>query len=324
MNVIYILKKKMKLSLDNFSHILEYLNLFDVLKLDNVFTNKELRPYWLLLLSSAIIHVDAKNTIYPNQLEDNMDFWDYVLLKKKIKLNWDYIEHVDYYVEEYNNEYNGENEDNNSFLYMMLANTTNLRKIDICVNYNAIKYIPFILQHNKKIKKIKIIDNIYSHEILQFFTIIATMQNINKIAFGCPMIFGSDPADCKRITLYGTSKIEIIVSEEYIYNSDIANVFTNLQELIIYNPDSLIYDLIINNAIYFPNTLSNVYLSNIQNMEIMKLVKQKIKSLKKIIYSYDDDFNDSAFNIIQFSNSCHNIELIHKTHIKILQLFEHI
>ena len=68
-----------------------YFNIFDISKLDIVFTNKKLRANWLHLLEKMTINIKYYDDIYSIQcIYKRMQFFNYIV-RRKIKLNCDYI-----------------------------------------------------------------------------------------------------------------------------------------------------------------------------------------------------------------------------------------
>lgn len=135
-----------------------YFNIFDISKLDIVFTNKKIRPNWLHLLEKMTINIKYYDDIYSIQcIYKRMQFFNYIV-RRKIKLNCDYIFRVSNVISYRMTVINMiDVQTTEDMLIAMLIKSTNLISIEINVNIDWIKiieYIPMIKKNNPKLKYI--------------------------------------------------------------------------------------------------------------------------------------------------------------------------
>jgi hypothetical protein len=137
-----------------------YFNIFDIAKLDIVFTNKKLRANWLHLLEKMIINIKYYDDIDSIQcIYKRMQFFNYIV-RRKIKLNCDYIFRVSNGVSYHMTEINMiDTQTTEDMLFSMLIKSTNLISIEISINIDWVKiieYIPMIKKNNPKLEYIYI------------------------------------------------------------------------------------------------------------------------------------------------------------------------
>jgi len=137
-----------------------YFNIFDIAKLDIVFTNKKIRPNWLHLLEKMTISIKYYDDIDSIQcIYKRMQFFNYIV-RRKIKLNCDYIFRVSNGVSYRMTEINMiDTQTTEDMLFSMLIKSTNLISIEISINIDWVKiieYIPMIKKNNPKLECIYI------------------------------------------------------------------------------------------------------------------------------------------------------------------------
>jgi len=134
-----------------------YFTIFDIAILDMALTNKKMRPIWENLLEQMVINIKYYDDIYTIKcIYKRMQFFNYIV-RKKIKLNCDYIFGVRTGLSSFH--MSGHNlidvHTTEDMLLAMLIKSTNLISIEIEVNIDwieIIKYIPMIKKNNPNLE----------------------------------------------------------------------------------------------------------------------------------------------------------------------------
>jgi hypothetical protein len=291
--------------------ILNFVDIYDVLLLDSAFTNKKIRPHWKLLLYEKPIHLNYLNTIGKTFDKNKLNSFLTLILHKGIKLNSDFIFSKNCI---YDTFYDLLEE---RFFRMMVIHSTNIQCIDIDVNFCAIKYIPIILQNNKKITDIHMADNSHSYHfchVLNIFNLLR--ENIVHIKFYVSL--GGLNAYINMVLNSGLD-INIGVDHAHLNKLNISlilNPCNNLKKLTIYDDyfgQEISYNIFNNEHIIFPNLLETVHIERTIDLEIITMAIQNIKSLKKILYKsvYNNTIFDMENNMAEFKEQNSHIEIVH-------------
>jgi len=201
-----------------------------------------------------------------------------------------------------------------------IINLNGLKTLELEVPYNAIRYIPQILENNKNIS-LFIKDNINAHEfqnILDIFNIYG--NDMIDISFGAVNSFSGIKYRTIYIVLSNGSIIDFYANYEHLnkFNfSLILNLATNLKKIRVYDclSESGLANLIFENKyITFPDTLKSVCITDIQDTKMMEIIIKKIKSLEEIIYICRNVYKDLD-NISEFKQENNYVKMINQPEI---------
>ena len=276
-----------------FQYLLEFMDIIDVSKLDRAFTNKTNREHFLFIIKEIAINYDYNliaSSGYKIYLKKS--FYCY-LSRRDIYLNFNNYCHIGY-IEKFH------------IIDKLLSKSTNLTELSM--HKRAIDFIPMILENNKKIKQVIILDIITDFggikDMLQrckIDTLIITQK---------PILSFNKPCEYKIQCLTSTSIVFYIQTHILSEWQLIFDHCKNLKKLII-DCSSKIYDSYITSSIMLNLDFSKTQLTEItiksqMNYLLIEKLFTTCQTIEKINYHL-------------YSNMGSNNSYIH--HVETLQQF---